>query len=364
MPAPAQPPVRRLWYVGHRHFSVVFLLPPLKSRGNPHVDPAHHPRFPQHFSQWSQWNQPSATACPKECAMVRAVDASTVNRPRASDAAPPIPDVTGRGRFAWRPLLVDTDGRPNIHLRPECSTLRARKHRNFILTFASNIPSEVAPPTPIHGGCVPRHLPSLGQGQSRLVQPWPRQSAPWVTVQPRAVAHSVARFVALSSGENPATKRSIASPSTTCTHFTLQQPLGDPTVKMTAPVATSPSPSKRARYHEAPPTFSQPLPSRTATARQFVAQCPPADACSTPVPPFVPPTVPAAVSRLGPASIHVRSHAANGTIASGARRHGPNKCLFQATREAGDLSGQTPQMEDPKLEANRRRPFHPHPSPR
>jgi hypothetical protein len=191
-----------------------------------------------------------------------AVDASTVNRPRASDAkgspgfqadseprptsaphlgtARTVPDVDGRGRFAWRPLLVPTDRRPNFSFCATPSPVRIREHSNRIFTIFSNVPSEM-PTTNTNpwrrcasAPAVPRSRPvKASQTLAPSIRPFGHRPTP-------SCCTFCCTFCCIKLGRKPATKPTIASPSTTCTQFTLQQPLGHPTVKMTAPVAISP----------------------------------------------------------------------------------------------------------------------------
>jgi hypothetical protein len=218
--------------------------------------------FLQHFSQWSQLSQWSTTAIYREWAIVRAVDALTVNglhnaergpgcqpksklRPMAAlypDAGCPVPGVDGRGRDAWAPIFFQTKRRANP------------SRRRFALD-GGNLPSPAGgfPPFlerpaqrgrntlhPWRRSTLVRPDGARADRRSRRVQASPTNALsvrPSVAVQPRAVAHFVAGFVALSPSLKPATDEAERSPSNTSTDFTVQQPTGRP-ARITALVAT------------------------------------------------------------------------------------------------------------------------------
>jgi hypothetical protein len=269
MPAPARRPARPLWYVGHRQFFAGLFLQPSKSRGNPHLGSRHHPRFPQHFSQWSQWSQLSATASPKECAIVRAVDASTINglhnaergprcqpksklRPMAEsrrDASRPVPGVDGRGPDAWAPIFFQTNRRANhsLHRFALDGESARRPDGGFPPSLERLFPRGPIDPNPWRRRFSARPENPPADRRSRRVQASPTY---FPSVRPfghRSTAFCCTfccTFCCIKAGPKTATKRSNASPSTTSTEIALQQQSTARTAKITGPVATRSRPCR------------------------------------------------------------------------------------------------------------------------
>jgi hypothetical protein len=158
----------------------------------------------------------------------------------------PAPQVDGRGGSTRPPIFSTPIIEPTLHLGPSRSTAKACRRRATVFNHAANVPFETSAPKPVLGDVAPwasLYLlpPTVGQGESKLVQPMPPKASPWDTVQTRAVAHFVARFVALSPELKTAKISQWTLPQSLAKNWPCNsQP--DRTAKLTVPVATSSRP--------------------------------------------------------------------------------------------------------------------------
>jgi hypothetical protein len=141
----------------------------------------------------------------------------------------PAPDADGRRWDSCPPVFFQTDHCPGSSL--QCFALDDVGSRKS----GGNFPPSLERPIRSGGADIepwrhpaPAHLePALADPQSRRVQASPTNNPSArrrVIVQTRAVAHFVARSVALSPTLRPQQNRLALSPSTTCDNSLLQQP--------------------------------------------------------------------------------------------------------------------------------------------